>query len=147
VAPYLTAAGIASRLALRFPNTFPTAPAIDAADADISSDDLDASGPFIGEKQVDGQAKQFPRSVNPDGTANADPAIPAAVLDWVALRAYQLSSDEGPAVKSESVLDASVTYSKPATSQTEKRMGRLLAPYLAASSFAGTITAGSGFTE
>lgn len=103
---------------------------IAVADADISSDDLDAEGPFIGEKLGGAaQARQFPRNENPDGSANTSAVVPNAVLDWVALRAFQLSTDEGPAVKSEGAGGVSVSYAAPKVSQSEKRMERLLAPY------------------
>jgi len=127
VAPYLDNTEIATRLLDRFDITA----VIVKADADIASSELDAAGPFIGEKldTVTPQALQFPRDTNPDGTDNADEEIPPPVLDWVALRAFQLSTDEDPAVKSESAGRVSVTYADPKPSQNEVRMARLLVPY------------------
>lgn len=127
MAPYLSSMDIAARLLSRFG----IATTIAVADADIASDELDAQGPFIGEKLVTAQARQFPRNQNPDGSINASATVPWQILDWVALRAYQLSVDEGPAVRSEGAGGVSVSYYNPKISQTEKRMEPLLPPYLA----------------
>lgn len=126
MASYLTAAQIATRLSDRFAITA----TITAGDADIASNELDASGPFIGEKQVSTQERAFPRSVNPDGSVNSTTTLPDAVLDWIALRAYQLSVDDDSAVKSESVGDISITYASSRLPLSKKRMTLLLVPYL-----------------
>lgn len=123
--PYLTNAQIQARLSTRFS----VSATITAGDADIASAELDAAGPFIGEKQSTTQERAFPRSLNPDGSENTDPAIPEPVLDWVALRAFQLSEDEAPAVTSESALGFRASYANPKLSQSQARMIRLLAPY------------------
>lgn len=141
MAPYLTNTLIATRLTSRFAVTA----TITVGDADIASDDLDSSGPFIGERQADGQERAFPRSISPDGTDNTNPAIPDAILDWVALRAYQLSTDEDPPVQSEAVIDRSLTFTSPKISQTEKRKERLLDPYLANAGGFSTIGVTSTF--
>jgi hypothetical protein len=141
VAPYLTSTEITTRLSGRFAVTA----TITAGDAEIASDDLDGAGPFIGAKQASDQPRQFPRTLNPDGTENTSTVAPTAVLDWIALRAHQLSSDEGPAIKSHSVIDESITYASPKTSQTEKRMARLLVPYQRTGAFSSTLTVASSF--
>lgn len=121
MAPYLTKDQITTRLQNRFEITA----TIFAGDADIASDELDAQGPFKGEKESEDQARAWPRVLVTD-----DPAVtPEAVLDWVALRAYQLSTDEDPAVRSESAGRASTTYAEPKISQNAARMARLLIPY------------------
>lgn len=109
--------------------------------------ELDSYARFIGERQADDQALAFPRTLNPDGTDNAEITVPDAVLDWVALRAYQLSVNEGPPVKSESVLDQSVTYAFASTSQTAKRMAGLLTPYLAREPGFASIEVASTFVD
>lgn len=124
--PYLTNTEIAARLLARFGITATVA----AADADIATTELDQSGPFIGTKKDATQALAFPRSVNPDGTTNEATAPPDAILDAVALLAYQAASDEGPPVTSESVSGVSVTYAKPAVPLSTRRVQALVSPYL-----------------
>lgn len=143
MAPYLTATELEVRLASRFGITAE----VTDGDADIASDELDASGPFVGERQAGGQVRAFPRTLNPDGTDNASAEVPPAVLDWVTLRAYALSVDEEPAVKSESIMDSTTVYAEPRRSQTERRMERLLAPYRASQGLAGTITVSSSMVD
>lgn len=128
MASYLTNTDAQARLSSRFSITATLAP----ADLDVASDELDSLAPFIGNKQAtDGtQPRQFPRDANPDGTENTDTAVPEAILDAVALLAYQAVEDEGPAIKSESALDKSVQYSTPKTTQTSRRILALVSPYL-----------------
>lgn len=124
---YLTSTQIQTRLTSRFE----LSATVNEGDADIASADLDASGPFVGAKQDEAQEEQFPRNTNPDGTANTSTTVPEPVLDWVALRAYELASDEDPAIQSEGISDLRVTYASPRISQTQRRMENLLRPYLA----------------
>lgn len=106
-------------------------------DADISQGDvlaaslaLDAGwGPFVGARRDAGQVRAFPRSTTPEGVATSDATVPPEVLDAVSLMAYELATDEGPAVTSESVLDRSVTYSTPKPSRTTTMIQALLEPY------------------
>ena len=127
MAAYLTASDAETRLYSRF-NIETT---VTDGDVEIASDELDAQTPFIGTKLVtDGtQIREFPRSLNPDGTANEDTDPPEAVLDWVALAAYQLTSDDSPAVTSASADGVSLTFARPDTSPTERRMERMISPY------------------
>lgn len=85
--------------------------------------------PFAGEVALEDQAREFPR-VFVAGESRAEARIPENVEAWVSLRAYQLSSDEEPAVKSEGAGRVSVTYLHGKFSQTEKRMAGLLDGYL-----------------
>lgn len=124
MAPYLTPAQIATRLLDRFS----IAATVTPGDADIASDELDALGPFVGVKETAGQVREWPRVLS-DGIGPA--VTPEAVKDWIALRAYQLSSDEDPAITRETILDASWTYAEPKLSTSQKRMSYLLAPFLA----------------
>ena len=128
MAPYLSNTAMAARLAARYPRSFPTAPVIDGGDADIASDKLDASGPFLGEKYDPAQARQFPRTYLRDGDVPG--AVPDGVLEWVALRAYRLSEDDEPAIASEGIGDIRVSYATPKLSQATERMTGLLRPYL-----------------
>lgn len=125
---YITAADGGARLLSRFNITA----TLSNADVEIASDELDSLRPFIGDKQAtDGtQPRQFPRNINPDGTENTDPAVPEPILDGVVLLAYQAVEDEGPAIKSHSVLDLSITYASPKVSQASRRILALVSPYL-----------------
>ena len=126
MAGYLTADQMADRLADRWGITA----TITEGDADVASDELDASGPFRFRKKDSSQERAFPRSLLLDGTDNTAGTIPEAVLDAVALLAHHTASDEGPAVTSESTLDRSVSYASPKPAQAERRVAALLSPYL-----------------
>lgn len=91
-------------------------------DLAIASSNLDGRAPFVGEKNDEYQLHQFPRDGEDD--------VPEAILDYVALRAFALATNDKPAVSSERADEVSVTYRSPKRSQTEKRMARLVAPYL-----------------
>lgn len=56
--------------------------------------------------------------------------LPNALLDYVALYAYILATDELPGIQSENVGGTSSTYATPRQSQAAHRMDRLVAPYL-----------------
>jgi hypothetical protein len=91
MAPYLNAGQARDRLSSRFGIT------ADPKDGDLdaASDELDARGPFIGEKYAPStQARAFPRDVTVLGDTAG--VVPERVLDWVALRAYQLSIEDVP---------------------------------------------------
>lgn len=95
----------------------------------IASRELDAR-PLVGEAyDATAQSLAFPRSYTVPGDEAG--MVPEAILDWVALRAYQLATEDEPAVASESAGRVSVSYFRPKISQLERRMRRLLAPYLA----------------
>jgi hypothetical protein len=113
---YLTADQIIDRLEDRFGLT---AEVLDG-DAAIASADLDKL-PFVGVKTDSTQAHEFPRYPETE--------VPDAILDWVALRAYQLSVDDEAAVQSESAGKVSVSYFRAKRSQTERRMEALVGPY------------------
>ena len=102
---------------------------ISPGDVHTASYDLDASGPFIGARFAEGQELEFPRSTVLAGEVAG--VVPDRVLDYVALRALQLGSeDEGePAVVSEKILDRSVTYAHPKSSRTQRLMKSLIRPY------------------
>lgn len=95
----------------------------------VASDELDAMAPFIGSKldTSGAQARAFPRSINPNGTTNEEEDLPEAVLDWIALAAYNLTASGGgvPAIKSESIGSTSRTYDTPKVSQTNRLMASL----------------------
>ncbi len=90
-------------------------------DVMLASLDLDGLAPFEGEKTDSGQAREFPR----DG----DTETPDAVLDWVALRAYALVSEEKEGVTRRRVDVLSIEHA-PAYSRTARRLQKLLDPYL-----------------
>lgn len=139
---YLTTAAAESRLEDRYE----IITTLTVGDLDAASWELDASGPFIGER-LDSSGVQelaFPRDLNPDGTENTDTDVPARILDWVALKAYQLTSDESSSITSESIGMASWTYATPRHSQNETRMKYLIWPYLATGGKTITVTSSFG---
>lgn len=113
---------------LRLSDRYDIDTSLTTGDVDAASGDLDAYALVGGKYDVD-QDSAFPRSVTIEGDTAGE--VPERALDWVALRAYQLATDEGPAVTSEGAGGVSVSYAAPKLSQTEKRMRRLLAPYRA----------------
>ena len=131
---YLDGEEIAERLLDRFNITA----TVGDGDAAIASAELDSASPFIGERQDSEQEHAFPRSVTPAGETNEDTDPPDAVLDWVALNAYRVSSTDAPAVLSWSRSGVSETYASPAPSQAERRMTGLLQPYLRYSGYTST---------
>lgn len=94
-------------------------------DLRLASDEVDSKGPFLGARPED-QERQFPR-LDPE-TGEAEASVPDAVLDWVALRALQIATDEAPAVRSEGAGRVSVSYFAPKVPQIERRMSALLKP-------------------
>ncbi len=121
---YLTAPAARERLSNRFGIT---ANPLDG-DLDAASDELDARGPFLGERYASNeQARAFPRSVTAPGDTVG--VVPERVLDWVALRAYQLGQEDLPPVSGEAVLDDQVRYARPKKSRVERLMKSLLVPY------------------
>jgi hypothetical protein len=114
---YQTVAEAEARLQTRFNITAE----LTIGDVMLAGLDLDGLAPFEGEKTDPGQAREFPR----DGAAET----PDAVLDWVALRAYALVSEEREGVTRRRVDVLSVEHA-PAYSQTARRLQKLLDPYL-----------------
>ncbi len=113
--PYLTAAEATARLTDRFALTGYT-----LADAYVSvaSDEVDAEGPFSGLIYSPIQGREFPRT----HVARGDVAgvVPDSVLDFVALRAAQLSqSDPTAPISSESADGISVSWAKPRKTKLE----------------------------
>lgn len=124
--PYLTPTQAASRLA----NYGITVAASDISEGEllVASEALDGMAPFIGERHDENQEWAFPRSVNI--TPDTEGQVPERVLDAVALIAYTEVQDDSPApIKSESILDHSVTYAAPTLSQSRRRVGTLVRPY------------------
>lgn len=133
---YLTAAEARSRLSdsgTGYGFTVDEVAGISPGDVMAASADLDAMGPFKGIPADVLQESAFPRLLPPLYTApqGGSPALtPDAVLDWVALRAYQLSVDDEAPVSSEGAGRVSVSYARPKTGRTERLMASLLEPYL-----------------
>ena len=94
-----------------------------------ASNDLDKQGPFVGVPAAEDQERAFPR--------DDDTEPPDEVLFWVALRAYQLAANTAPPVISTGAGRVNVTYSRPKPSQVERRMERLLDPYLSHNASSG----------
>ena len=124
ISPYLTTTDAQNRLSTRFDIG---SPALTGGDVDSASDDLDAMGPFVGARHTSGQARQFPRSVTLTGDAAG--VVPDRILDWVALRAYQLATEDRPAIVSEGVLADRVKYARSKKGRVERLMASLLKPY------------------
>lgn len=101
---------------------------IHEGDLELASDAVDGAGPFVGYRYSDEQERMFPRSETAPGDTEGE--VPGRILDAVALMAYSETEEGGDvAVKSESVLDHSITYDRPAVSQSRRRIFPLLAPY------------------
>ncbi len=125
ISPYLTTTDAQNRLSTRFDIG---SPALTSGDVDSASDDLDLMGPFVGVKDGPGtQNRQFPRSVTLAGDTAG--VVPDRILDWVALRAYQLATEDRPAIVSEGVLADRVKYARPKKGRVERLMASLLKPY------------------
>lgn len=127
MAAYLTADNAATHLYERFGVTTE----LYDADLEIASDEVDRSGPFIGERYapVATQPRAFPRSVNPDGSTVTGSTVPDGVLDAVVCLAYALKRGETLGVTSESTLDRSLTYPSPLQSRWILRAKMALDPY------------------
>lgn len=85
--------------------------------------------PFEGERAHRDQEREFPR-VYFVGDSRAGATVPDALLDWVALKAFELSTEHEPGVRSEGAGRVNVSYSEPKRSQLERRMEGLIGPYL-----------------
>lgn len=122
-AAYLTPEQAQTRLAAHGFDLLPL-----AAVVSIASDDLDLKTPFIGKKLDPAtQHRQFPR----DTTVQDDVAgtVPSRVLDWVALRAYQLTKQDDAPIIIEQVNKLSVRYEKGKRSNVARLMDNKLRPY------------------
>ena len=139
-APYLT--DVAASIRLEEFGFDTESVTVGSADLRIASDELDAKAPFYGVRP-ENQERQFPR-IDPE-TGEAAESIPDAILDWVSLRAYQLASDETPAVKSEGAGRVSVTYFSPKMGPVARRMATLLRPYLRTYGHMGEVRRALGY--
>ncbi len=123
-AAYLTPEQATPRLAAYSITATPT-----PAELSLASDDLDYNrGPFVGTRYAPTQLREFPR----DPFVRDDPAglVPGAVLDWVALRAYQLQIDDEPNVQKERVDTIAIDYTgRGKRSRLSRLMDNLLKPY------------------
>jgi hypothetical protein len=128
MASYLTAADALTRLE-KYGISGAT---VTDGDVEAASADLDALGPFIGQRNGGStQALAFPRTLAlPGETAGA---TPDRVLDWVALRAYQLTQPDEAPVTEEGILRDRVKYSRARRSCIERLMRSLLKGYRAGS--------------
>ncbi|MDP9474440.1 MAG: hypothetical protein M3R38_01855 [Actinomycetota bacterium] len=106
---YLSGADASARIAARFGLT---GFAIPDGYAEMASDEVDGAGPFVGQTYAEPQALAFPRTYR--APRDAAGVVPEAVLDYVALRAAQLSQPSPSApIQSHSVGDVSRTYASP----------------------------------
>jgi len=128
-APYLTGGQAATRLSQRFG----IEAEILASTAEIASDDLDFKGPFIGSPAVETQYRAFPRSVTVQDDVVG--TVPSRVLDWVALRAYQLTEEDDAPVTDEKIGSIQVRFARGKRSPQYRLMKNLLHKYRATSGF------------
>ena len=100
----------------------------------VASDDLDHRHTYIGAPLAlpPVQYRAFPRTVD----VQDDPpgAVPGRILDWVALRAYQLGNDDDAPVTSEKVDTLQEQFSRGKRSTQERLMEHLLTEYKASGS-------------
>ncbi len=123
MASYLIPVEAAGRLAAFNITHTPSAGSLEGA-----SRLLDASGPFYGARYDPNQALAFPRTYTAPG--DTDNIVPGAILDWVALEAYRIDTDEEPAVTSKSVQHlGSKTYARPRVSKAARLQAGLLDAY------------------
>jgi hypothetical protein len=127
MAPYLTRSEALLRLEA-YGLTAEQTDVITEPDVESASDDLDGLAPFNGARPAT-QARQFPR-MDAELDAEDNPIIPAAILNWVALRAYEVAANVAPPIRSTGAGRVSVTYDRPKPNQVERRMERLIDPYL-----------------
>lgn len=121
--PYLTATQAQARL-----GKYGESGEVTAGDLAIASDAVDSMGPFKGARLDKDQTRAFPRDEIRSG--DTEGVVPDSVLDAVALLALSEADDEtGVTIKSESVLDKSVTYAAPVRSRSSRRVNALLSPY------------------
>lgn len=131
-APYLTKTEAVARLTDAeegYGFTAEEAGVITGGDLRLASDQLDGLAPFEGERAQQDQEREFPRVVHVGDSRNGA-AVPDAVLDWVALKALELSTEHEPGVRSEGAGRVSVSYSEPKRSQLERRIDGLIEPHL-----------------
>jgi hypothetical protein len=126
-AAYLTPQEATTRLSAYGLTATPT-----AAVVLLASDDLDHKGPFIGNPLAEDQHRAFPRDLTVQDDTPSQ--VPARILDWVALRAYQLSRAHEPGVKAEKVDALSATYTRAKRSRPDRLMKNLLKLYRHAAS-------------
>jgi hypothetical protein len=115
-APYIAEDEAQSRLMDRFGIDDEPYPAL----LELASNELDQrGGPWIGDRYSGSSGapsgatgRVFPRSIQPDGTATdaTNAAIPEEVLDYIVLRAAELTSEPEAAISSRSVGDLSISY-------------------------------------
>lgn len=124
-AAYLTPADAGTRIA-SYGLSLPAPPP--EAILRIASDELDLKGPFLGER-LGGelQQREFPRDTSVQD--DVPEQVPERILDWVALRAYQLAKDDDAPIKAEKIDKISVSYSRGKTSKVSRYMRNLLRYY------------------
>lgn len=108
---YLTPTEAQDRLQTRYSLVSSEAP-LTIGDVLAASQALDELGPFEDSVDFDN--------------------LPDALLDYVALYAHMLATDELPAISSETVSGARADYASgaPRKSRNARRMDRLIAPYI-----------------
>lgn len=93
----------------------------------LASDDLDERRVYIGERYLEDQLRQFPRSITvSDDTAGQ---VPERILQWVALHAYELTQEDEAPVKSERISKISTTFARGNRSIVSRLKRHLLRPY------------------
>lgn len=127
-AAYLTTTQANARLALYSITT-----ALTAKELERASDALDLEGDFVGYPYADDQLRAFPRDVEiRDDVAGV---VPDAILDWVALTAYQLHKADEPPVKSERLGKLGQTYTRGKKSRIYRLKRNLLRLYRGSTSY------------
>ena len=121
-ASYLTTAQATARLARYSIESSPP-----VAYLEVASDDLDLKGPFVGEPVEEVQYRAFPRT--PAIRDDVAGTVPNNILDWVALRAYQLTEDDDAPALVEKVDKLAAEYSRGKKSTQARLMKNLLRLY------------------
>src|SRR5215207_3076663 len=112
-AAYLTPSEAQARLVLYSIDATPT-----AKELELASNRLDLMGGFLGLKAQEDQLRAFPRTYVYLDDVEGD--VPTAILDWVALTAYQLSQDDEPPIITERIDTISQQYTRGLRSRVDR---------------------------
>lgn len=85
--------------------------------------------PLIGDLIMAGEDLRAEAPFKANANVDLD-NLPDALLDWIALRAHVLTEDEPGPVTEDSMSPFTRRYAAPEATQNQKRLQRLIAPYL-----------------
>lgn len=101
----------------------------------MASDDLDRKTTWVGATLEDDQIRAFPRDTVIKDDVEGE--VPERILDWVALRAYQLSLADDAPILQQGIDTITQRYTRGLRSKAERYMENLLTDYDAHASGGG----------